>query len=656
MTMTGEVSAQSGVLRIASRASGLLRHFNDAGVIAAPDVNVALCLGLLGSCGDDVVLLGVALAVRAPRLGHTCVDLETIRTTADADSETPVALEDLPWPDAGEWIRRLSETSLVGDDRPLRLEGTTLYLDRYWSDECQVASDLLQRASSPPTALDLRVLKEGTARLLGGNTDPLQRLAAVAAVMRRFAVVAGGPGTGKTTTVARILALLDEQALASGSRLPLVALGAPTGKAAARLEQAVRDEAERLETDETVKAHLIGLRGSTLHRLLGRGPQSSTRFRHNRLHPLPHDAVIVDETSMVSLSMMARLAEAVRPDARLVLVGDPEQLASVEAGAVLGDVVGPATSGLRMRRTVRAELAAVAGTEVDAEDPPGPERDPANPIGDGIVVLRRVHRFGEKIARLASSIKTGDVRAALEVLGDSGPAVTWIVVDAETDNGVRDRDPAVRRSGTLSDGPQIGPVRDAALEAGRWMLRSARAGDAAEAISALNSFRLLCAHRRGPAGAHLWASHVERWLAGGIEGFVPDGAWYVGRPLLVTTNDYGLGLYNGDTGVVVDDQQGHAVAAFEQGGEVLRVSPSRLEAVETVYAMTVHKSQGSQFDTVALLLPAPDSPILTRELLYTAVTRARNRVIVVGAEESVRTAIDRPIARSSGLQRRLWGS
>ncbi len=588
MTKTDEVSARSAVLRIASRATGLLRHFNDAGVIAAPDVNVARCLGLLGSCGDDIVLLGVALAVRAPRLGHTCVDLETIRKTADADTEAPVALEDLPWPDSGEWIRRLSETSLVGDDRPLRLEGTTLYLDRYWSDECQVASDLLRRAGSPPAAVDLQMLKEGTARLLGGDTDPLQRLAAVAAVMRRFAVVAGGPGTGKTTTVARILALLDEQAVASGSRLPLVALGAPTGKAAARLEQAVRDEAERLETDEKVKAHLMSLRGTTLHRLLGREPQNSTRFRHNRLHPLPHDAVIVDETSMVSLPMMARLAEAVRPDARLVLVGDPEQLASVEAGAVLGDVVGPATSGLRMRATVRADLAAVAGAEMDGEDPQGPEGEQANPIGDSIVVLRRVHRFGEQIARLASSIKTGDVPAALEVLGDSEPAVTWIVVEAETHQGARDRAPAVGRLGALSDGQQIGPVRDAALEAGTRMLRSARAGDAAEAISALNSFRLLCAHRRGPAGAHLWASHVERWLAAGIDGIISDGAWYVGRPLLVTTNDYGLGLYNGDTGVVVDDQQGHVVAAFEQGGEVLRVSPSRLEAVETVYAMTVH--------------------------------------------------------------------
>ena len=632
MSVVGSPPARSRV-QIASRTAGLLHSFNEAGVIMASDVNVARCLGALGSDSDDLVLLGAALAVRAPRLGHTCVDLETIRHTADADADTPLRLDDLPWPETRAWAERLSASALVGDDRPLHLEKTTLYLDRYWSDECQVAADLLVRAEAPADGVDLRVLDDGVSRLLGGDTDPMQRLASVVSVMRRFTVVAGGPGTGKTTTVARILALLDEQALATRGRLPQVALGAPTGKAAARLEQAVREEADRLDSEQAVRDHLKGLAGTTLHRLLGRDAQSSTRFRHNRLDPLPHDVVIVDETSMVSLSMMARLVEAVRSDARLILVGDPEQLASVEAGAVLGDVVGPATLGLQMTRTVRAQLAEVTGTVVDATDPPDLDGGTPTPIGDGIVVLRRVHRFGADIARLASSVKMGDVSAVLDVLCGAGAAVTWI-----------------------DDATEIGPVRHEAVEAGTAMLRAARNGDAVQAISALNSFRFLCAHRRGPAGARTWASHIERWLAEGIEGFVPDSAWYIGRPLLVTSNDYGVGLYNGDTGVVVADDDGSAVAAFEQNGEILRVSPSRLEGVETVYAMTVHKSQGSQFDTVAVLLPGSESPILTRELLYTAVTRAKNRVIVVGSEESVRTAVDRPIARSSGLRRRLWGT
>ena len=266
-----------------------------------------------------------------------------------------------------------------------------------------------------------------------------------------------------------------------------------------------------------------------------------------------------------------------------------------------------------------------------------------------------MHRFGEEIAGLANSVKMGDVPGAFEVLRSGEPTVTWIVADTEDDHhSPVEQSHAVGRD-ALQNTSEIGPVRDAAVDAGGRMLQSAQLGEAAAAISALNSFRLLCAHRRGSSGALTWASHIERWLAAGVEGFAPDAAWYVGRPLLVTSNDYGLGLYNGDTGVVVADEEGRTVAAFEQGGQVLRVSPSRLEAVETVYAMTVHKSQGSQFDTVALLLPGPESPILTRELLYTAVTRAKKRVIVVGSEESVRTAIDRPIARSSGLRRRLWG-
>ena len=405
-----------------------------------------------------------------------------------------------------------------------------------------------------------------------------------------------------------------------------------------------------------MQQHLGALAGTTLHRLLGRDPQSSTRFRHNRLDPLPHDVVIVDETSMVPLSMMARLVEAVRADARLILLGDPEQLASVEAGAVLGDVVGPATLGLRMTHLARVGLADIADIEVEATEPPKLERGSPTPIGDGIVLLRRVHRFGEEIARLANAVKMGDAAAALEVLGGERAEVTWIVADAEDGHHADLGEyPAVRKE-ALQDTFEIAPVRGAAVEAGRRVLRSARVSDAAEAISALNSFRLLCAHRRGPAGALSWASHIEHWMATEIEGFLPENNWYVGRPLLVTSNDYGLGLYNGDTGVVVAAEDGRRVAAFEQAGEILTVSPSRLEAVETLYAMTVHKSQGSQFDTVALLLPGPDSPILTRELLYTAVTRAKKSVIVVASEDSVRTAVERPIARSSGLRRRLWGS
>jgi exodeoxyribonuclease V alpha subunit len=372
----------------------------------------------------------------------------------------------------------------------------------------------------------------------------------------------------------------------------------------------------------------------TLHRLLGYNPSNRSRFRHNRLNRLAHDVVVVDETSMVSLSLMARLVEAVRPDARLILVGDPEQLASVEAGAVLGDVVGPAAGGLLMRSAARQTLASACGQAVPASDPPA-----GSPIGDGVVVLKRVHRFGGVIGRLAEAIQRGDGDDVVGLLATGEEAVCWIPVDVAAD-GVS---------------ASLDVVRVAAVASGRRLVEAARAGQASEAIEALGAFRLLCAHRRGPEGVNTWMSVVERWLAADIEGLTGEGIWYPGRPLLVTANDYSLRLYNGDTGVVIATTPGRVVAAFERGGDIVEVSPTRLAAVETVYALTVHKAQGSQFDTVAVLLPGPDSPILTRELLYTAVTRAQRRLFVAGTEDSIRSAVSRPIARASGLRQALWG-
>ncbi len=559
--------------RLVLSAAGALREFNEAGVLAAADLHVARRLAELAGEQDEAVTLAAALAVRGPRLGHVYVDVTRIRDTVTVDTEEPVDLGALPWPDAGDWLERLAASPLVavgeepGDPRPLRLVGSSLYLDRYWREERQVAADLraLMGDELPPV---------DAARLFEPGR---QREAAETVLRRRFAVIAGGPGTGKTTTVARTLALLLEQ----GD--PLVALAAPTGKAAARLIEAVHEEAAKLDISEQVRERLLRLEASTLHRLLGWRPGTRSRFRHDRGNRLPHDVVIVDETSMVSLSLMARLVEAVRADARLVLVGDPGQLTSIEAGAVLGDIVDPA--------------------------------------GEGIVVLERVHRYGAGIAELAEAIRRGDGDAAVEALH----GVTWIADD------------------------QLDPVREAAVRAARRVTGAARAGDAMGAIEALGSFRLLCAHRRGPYGVSGWTELIEAWLGHDATG------WYVGRPLLVTENDYGLRLYNGDTGVVIEAGDGQVSAAFERGGRIVEFSPTRLAAVDTVYAMTVHKSQGSQFDTAAVLLPEPSSPILTRELLYTAVTRAREELILVGSEEAVRAAVARPVARASGLRARLWG-
>jgi exodeoxyribonuclease V alpha subunit len=599
-------------VRRAVGAAGLLREFNDAGVLAAADVHVARRLADLAGERSEPVRLAAALAVRGPRLGHVFVDLATIHDTATVDVDEPVDLWLLPWPPVEDWTQAVarSRLSAVGEedaepDRPLRLVGTRLYLDRYWREERRIADDLRTFGAGADVRVD--VLAGGLARLFTGQAEGGQRLAAASAILRRFAVVAGGPGTGKTTTIARVVALLAEQASAAGSAAPLVALAAPTGKAAARLVEAVHDEAAALAVSDAIRAHLLGLSASTLHRLLGWRPGSHSRFRHHRGNRLPHDVVIVDETSMVSLSLMARLVEAVRPEARLILVGDPGQLTSIEAGAVLGDIVGPITDGLLMTSGARARLAEATGQHVPAADPPS-----GATIGDGIVVLDRVYRFGGGIARTAGAIRRGDADAVLEALADSSEDVTWIPVDVA--------DPGAHGA--------LAPVREGAVAAARAAIDAARAGAARQAIDALGAFRVLCAHRRGPHGVATWMARIEGWLAAEIDGFATEGAWYAGRPLLVTANDYELQLYNGDTGVVVATGPSRVGATFERRGQVLTFSPTRLAAVDTVYAMTVHKSQGSQFDTAAALLPAATSRVLTRELLHTAVTRARKHQIV----------------------------
>lgn len=603
--------------RIAAGAGGLLRAFNQAGVLSAADVHVATRLGELAGEPSEAVRLAVALAVRAPRQGHVFVDVETIPETAAVESEEPVDLSALAWPMPAAWLTSVAGSQLVavGEDdpavdQPLRLLASRLYLDRYWREERSVAADLNVRATA---AVDVNEadLEVGLERLFPGDADARQRQAAAAALRRRFAVLAGGPGTGKTTTVARIVALLAAQAAARGSRPPLIALAAPTGKAAARLQEAVHEETARLSVSDDIRVLLMALRASTLHRLLGWRPGSHSRFAHDRGNRLPHDVVIVDETSMVSLSLMARVLEAVRLDARLILVGDPGQLASIEAGVVLGDIVGPASHSS-------------SGTE----------------IGQGIVVLDRVHRYGGGIAKLAEAIRLGDGDAAVAALRAAPEEVTWLALDPQ--------------EAGLETGLQL--VRAHAVAAGQAVLAAARAGAGIDALSALNRFRLLCAHRRGPYGVSDWTSRVQAWMADEVEDLDLEQRDYVGRPLLVSANDYELGLYNGDMGVIVESHLGRPSAVFERGGELLSFSPLRLGAVETVYAMTIHKSQGSQFDAAAVLLPPSSSRILTRELLYTAVTRARKELILVGTEDTVRSAVGRPVARASGLGERLWAN
>lgn len=559
-------------------AAGLLRAFSDAGVLEPADVHVAQRLTALAGEADERVALAIALLVRALRGGSVCVDLSTVAAQ--------VGVADLPWPDADDWMAAVRTGPLLGSPPVLRLFGDLLYLDRYWLEEEQVCADLLA-LSVPRASGEL----PGYERLFPAGYDE-QRAAAELALSQSVTVLTGGPGTGKTTTVARLLALLVEQAELAGAPRPRIALAAPTGKAAARLAEAVAAGVERLGAQDS--SRLTGLRATTLHRLLGSRPDTSVRFRHNRGNRLPHDVIVVDETSMVSLTMMARLLEAVRPDTRLILVGDPNQLTSVEAGAVLADLV----EGLAARADVR------------------------------VAALLTPHRFGESIGALAEAIRLGDSDRVVELLGAGGEHVEWVDSDRPADR-----------------------LREVLIPHALRLREAAALGAADVALTTLDEHRLLCAHRRGPFGAAYWNTQVQRWIAEET-GQPAWSEWYAGRPLLVTANDYGLRVYNGDTGVTVVGADGlRAVIAGATGP--LDLAISRLGDVETMHAMTIHKSQGSQADEVTVLLPPEDSRLLTRELFYTAVTRAKAKVRVVGPEPSVRAAIERRAARASGLAQRL---
>ncbi|MBC7372612.1 MAG: AAA family ATPase, partial [Frankiales bacterium] len=394
------------------RAQGLLREFADAGVLSVADVQVARRLGTLARESAEPVLLAVALAVRAVRLGAVCVELRRLREVSVEDVDVAA----LPWPAHDDVIAALRRSPLVvggltGPLRPLRLVdsdgGELLYLDRYFRQEQTIRDALDDRARTTP-AYDAELLSAGLAARFGPAPDR-QRVAAALAVTRWTSIVAGGPGTGKTYTVARILQLLQEQT--PGLR---IALAAPTGKAAARLQEQVNDQG-------------VDVPAVTLHRLLGWRPDSATRFRHDAGNRLPHDIVVVDETSMVSLTMMARLLEAVRPDARLVLVGDPDQLASVDAGAVLGDLVArpvrtlPSTA---LGRLLAADLAAADDPDETALSPAEVQR-----LDNGVVRLSRGRRFAGAIADLAVAVRAGDEDAVMQVLWRGDPAVTLVAPD-----------------------------------------------------------------------------------------------------------------------------------------------------------------------------------------------------------------------------------
>ncbi|MEI3844911.1 MULTISPECIES: exodeoxyribonuclease V subunit alpha [unclassified Microbacterium] len=612
----------------------MLAEFNQHGILTPADVHVASRLAALLHETDDSVILALALTVRATRHGSVLIDLSSIAQTtiAGEDAETSDS-PGVPWPEPGAWTAACQASALTsGTEAPLRQQGTRLWLAKHDAREQRVADQLLAKTRTLPDDLDLPQLRTGLDRLFPDPDDADQRLAAAICALPAVSVLVGGPGTGKTTTVSRLLALLREQ-----RPQWRIGLAAPTGKAAARLGEAVARSLETLPVAD--QDRLSGLESITLHRLLGWRTGRHPGFRYDRTNRLPFDVVVIDEASMVPLSLMDRLLDALRPATRLILVGDPDQLASVEAGVVLADIVGDATPGPRTAPFLAA---------LDAINPShgstSVESTPAHGLRDGIAQLTTNHRFhaSSAISALASAIRAGHTDDTLDILRARDTEVEFVELDDTTP-------PSAAVLGTVQ----------AEIEAWSAALRAATVrGDHHAALQALESYRLLCAHRRGPRGVQHWGALAKRWAtsyASGLRGPSLD-AYQPGEPLLVTANDYEIGLFNGDTGIAAgspDPGSGLTQAWFDHGGQPVTVPLVRLGAVQPAYAMTVHRTQGSQFGRVTVILPTTASNLATRQTLYTAVTRAVHHVRVIGSSESIKTCVSTPITRATGLQARL---
>ena len=615
-------------------ASGaaVLRELCEQGHLADIDRHFASLIADLDGGGGPELPLAAALASAWTRDGHACIALPEI-----AGHDWPRG-GGVRLPALGPWIEALETSPTVtrpgsAERRPLVLDGRgRLYLERLWTAERTVAACLRRLAHGMESAPgpEPSGLKAALDRLFPGtaSSDPA-RTAARIAVCRRLCVVSGRPGTGKTTVAAAVVALFIELRLAAPGR---IALAAPTGKAAARLQEAVRgrhrDLASRVPALEGYEAH-----ATTVHRWL------LSRARNR----LPVDALVLDEGSMVDLTLMAKVLADLPAGARLVVLGDASQLASVQPGAVFADVcrggtgAGPGGQG--------AAVVTRPGPEGDAgiADAGGAPVPMAPPLAPCVVELVHNWRFDEAggIGQLAAAVVRGDAAAAMAALQDPSDDATELrpLADAERFE---------RLATTLAD-ERFAP----ALEAAQAMRGPG------EGSGPLASFRVLCAHRMGAFGAERFNRSVERrirWL-----GLVPaDDAFYPGRPILVTRNDSRTGLANGDTGIVLRDEQGRVRVWFPEledaEGQPRLVSPARLPPHESFFAVTVHRAQGSEYDEVAVVLGGAESRVVTRELLYTAVTRARQRVVVYGTEESVRVAVERESQRSSGLQDALADS
>ncbi len=590
----------------------------------ALDLHFAELIGKLSGVFCPELELAALLVSRQRTGGHICLPIRDI-----AGQPLPAVYSGLEIaPEADDWIEKLQRTDVVGvpgEFKPLILdERGRLYLRRYWEYEKRLGDIIKERVSAARPPVQVKLLRQGLARFFPDEGDTnWQKVAAFTAVLSNFCVITGGPGTGKTRTVAAILALLLEQA---GQERLRIALTAPSGKAAARLKESVQTAKATLNCPEQIKG-LLPTEATTIHRLLGTIPDSPY-FRHDTDHRLVTDVLVVDEASMVDLALMSKLFQATPDNARIILLGDKDQLTSVEAGYVLGDICNTGAAS-QLSKEFGKLYAASAGETLTVK-----MRPQENAIQDTIVELQRNYRFKSDggIFRLSRAINTGDVEIAFKILrNDSHRDISW------------------RRSPPTRSLPAA--VRERVTGGYHRYLQT---DEPAEALARFDEFQILCALRNGPYGVGELNRLAEQSL---LEARLlkRDGQWYRGRPVMITRNDYNLKLFNGDIGLVLPEASGELRVFFANAnGEIRKFPPSRLPAHETVFAMTLHKSQGSEFGAVLLVLPTEDAPILTRELIYTGSSLARDRGVILSPESIVRAALLKRTSRTSGLRDALW--
>ena len=616
-----------------------IEKLRDIGTFSDLDVHFTKLITTLSHDTDEALLMGAVLASHFTTEGSSCVDLKQYANKL-FPSVVQEGIESLSCPSYSSWLTSLQNCQIVGqpgDYTPLILDKHRLYLYRYFYYEQQLATKICLLSQMPSQSINHRILEESLSRLFPNTLNDSQKIATRTAMLHHFCIISGGPGTGKTTTVVKILTGLLEQ----NPNLN-IALAAPTGKAAVRLQEAVTQTLTHLNCTPAIKA-AIPEETYTIHRLLGSRPTSPYFHRHAD-NILPYDVIIVDEASMIDLALMAKLVQAIPKTARLILLGDKDQLASVEAGTVLGDICEAGIdrgqgSGERGQETREINTVSNHYSQTTVKNNPflhsrlKLQRNFS--LEKSIVLLEKNYRFGEDsgIRALAQAVKEGQGEKALQILqSENYPDVSWHSIN-----------PSNNLPPDLLD--QIVVHFSACLENESPL----------EILQQFDRVKVLSATRHGRYGVIQVNRQIETELS--KKGLIQIGVrWYHGRPIMITRNDYRLSLFNGDVGIILGNIAGYQkLQAFfpSNKGQFRTLMHYRLPEHETVYAMTIHKSQGSEFDNVLMLLPDQISPLLTRELIYTAITRARQSVKIWGNESVFLTACSEKISRSSGLRDQL---